>query len=651
MKRYLFVGVLCLFSLYGLAEYYYYHGEKVAINTNTDSVVIYTPNKIRSNNAILDFQPTIVAQNQVAPIALADSTSISSIGYIIGDTITRKMSNCFYVKLHEEADTILLKDVIEETRTILLGQVPHMDKWYKIMVAYSIYNNTLDMSNYFYETGYFADVDPGFVFEFKPSCRSDYNYLDQWALPAINSCDAWGVTSGSRYVTVAVVDQGIELSHREFIHQSFPSSTYDCFTGLSGIFVDEEPYGEHGTQVASLIAANHNSGYMAGLAPNIGIMPISHPLDDRSWFMAEELASGIKWAVHNGADVINCSWGDQGGDEELESLHSIVLEEAILYAIREGRYGKGCIVVFASGDYEIVDYPAYVIPEILVCGSINDWYQRGEGSGHGLSLDVVAPGENIYLATLGNSYCFNSGTSFAAPHVSAIAALILSLNADLTREEVVNIIEITTQNLSSAYYPTIDNRINGKWNEEFGYGLIDAYAAVLAAQPKYIQNQVYQSGQEVYEYAPEITAGYAVTDSKRHGDVVLEAGSDVTLRGMDRVVLKPGFHAKAGCKLHINVDTPTTIQTASSPQRVAPRTSSAPTDNANYTNEEFSNNGLETVANNTIVSTSIYTISGQLIQNIAGGHHDATHLPNGMYILQHRMSDGSVRSEKIANNK
>ena len=268
-----------------------------------------------------------------------------------------------------------------------------------------------------------------------------------------------------------------------------------------------------------------------------------------------------------------------------------------------------------------------------------------------MSLDVVAPGENIYLATLGNSYCFNSGTSFAAPHVSAIAALILSLNADLTREEVVNIIEITTQNLSSAYYPTIDNRINGKWNEEFGYGLIDAYAAVLAAQPKYIQNQVYQSGQEVYEYAPEITAGYAVTDSKRHGDVVLEAGSDVTLRGMDRVVLKPGFHAKAGCKLHINVDTPTTIQTASSPQRVAPRTSSAPTDNANYTNEEFDKNGLETVASNRIVSTSIYTISGQLIQTILGGQHDATHLPNGMYILQYRMSDGSVRSEKIANNK
>ena len=646
MKRYFVIGFLCLFSLHSIAEYYYYHGEKVNITINADSMVVYTPSKIRSGSTFSSVQPTIIARNQVSQISLDDSTQVSAVGYIVGDTITRKMSNCFYVKLHEEADTILLKDVIEETRTILLGQVPYMDKWYKIMVAYSIYNNTLDMSNYFYETGYFADVDPGFVFEFKPSSLSDYNYLNQWALPAINSCDTWGVTTGSPYVTVAVVDQGIELSHQEFVGTSFSPYAYDCYTGL----YTNEVYDNHGTMVASIIAANHNYGNMAGLAPNVSIMPICHPLTS-DWYPGEELASGILWAVHNEADVINCSWGDHGGIPELENLHSVVLEDAILYAIQNGRYGKGCVVVFASGNYEVMDYPAYFTPEILVCGSINDWYQRAEGSGYGQSLDVVAPGDSIYMANLGNSYRFDYGTSFAAPHVSAIAALILSLNADLTREEVTNIIEITTQNLISDRYPIVDNRINGKWNDEIGYGLVDAYAAVLAALPKCIQNQTYSSGREVYEYAPEITAGYAVTDSKTHGDVVLEAGSDVTLRGMDRVVLKPGFHAKAGSKLHIKVDSPTTIQAASSPQRVAPRRSSAPTDDANSVNEEFDNNGLETVASNRIVSTSIYTITGQLIQTIYGGQHDATHLPNGMYILQHRMSDGSVRSEKIANNK
>ncbi len=157
MKRYLFLGVLCLFSLYGLAEYYYYHGEKVNININADSMVIYTPNKIRSGNIISSVQSTIIARNQVSQISLDDSTQISAVGYIVGDTITRKMSNCFYVKLHEEADTILLKEVVRETETILLGQVPHMDKWYKIMIDHSLINNSLEMSNYFYETGLFAE--------------------------------------------------------------------------------------------------------------------------------------------------------------------------------------------------------------------------------------------------------------------------------------------------------------------------------------------------------------------------------------------------------------------------------------------------------------------------------------------------------------
>lgn len=646
MKRYFVIGFLCLFSLHSIAEYYYYHGEKVNITINADSMVVYTPSKIRSGSTFSSVQPTIIARNQVSQISLDDSTQVSAVGYIVGDTITRKMSNCFYVKLHEEADTILLKEVVEETKTLLLGQVLYMDKWYKIMVSNSIFNNSLEMSNYFYETGLFADIDPGFVFEFKPSCVSDYKFVDQWALHAINSCDTWEVTTGSPYVTIAVVDQGIEYSHKEFIHKSFPSSTYDCFTGLSGFFPDDEPYGDHGTLVTSVIAANQNYGNMAGIAPNIGIMPISNPLDNRDWFMAEHLASGILWAVHNEADVINCSWGDQGGIPELENLHSVVLENAILYAIQNGRYGKGCVVVFASGNYEVIDYPAYFTPEILVCGSINDWYQRAEGSGYGQSLDVVAPGDSIYMANLGNSYRFDYGTSFAAPHVSAIAALILSLNADLTREEVTNIIEITTQNLISDRYPIVDNRINGKWNNEIGYGLVDAYKAVLSARPKFIQNQTYSSGREMYEYAPEITVGYAVTETELYGNVILEVGSDIILRGMDQVVLKPGFHAKSGSKLHIRIDTSTTAQSASIPQRVASKT---PSDDMDSTTEEIANNGLENVENEVIVSTSIYTISGQLIQTISGGQHDATHLPNGMYILQYRMSDGSMRSEKIAN--
>ena len=107
---------------------------------------------------------------------------------------------------------------------------------------------------------------------------------------------------------------------------------------------------------------------------------------------------------------------------------------------------------------------------------------------------------------------------------------------------------------------------------------------------------------------------------------------------------------KAGSDVHIMIDplcyTPPT-QSSSDPQRIAPRASAAPTDDT--TEKNANGNPIESIDNEVIVSTSIYTISGQLIQTIAGGQRNLAHLPNGMYILQHRMSDGSVRSEKIAN--
>jgi hypothetical protein len=124
---------------------------------------------------------------------------------------------------------------------------------------------------------------------------------------------------------------------------------------------------------------------------------------------------------------------------------------------------------------------------------------------------------------------------------------------------------------------------------------------------------------------------------------------------MDKIVLKPGFHAKKGSKLHIKPDT-TLLEaigpissTSSAPQYVAPKSSTPTDDRIVPVKEIITNNSLQNVASEFIISTAIYTVSGQLLQIVEGGHHNVSHLPNGMYILQHRMSDGSMRSEKVAN--
>ena len=147
-------------------------------------------------------------------------------------------------------------------------------------------------------------------------------------------------------------------------------------------------------------------------------------------------------------------------------------------------------------------------------------------------------------------------------------------------------------------------------------------------------------------------SGNDVIVSSNNNSIVVNNGGHFTVKAANQVRLKNGFHAKSGSNVHITIhplpcDNPIYAASNTSLQRIAPSIQ----DNTEPTDEGATSNSLESIESNMIQSTAIYTISGQLLQTIEGGQRDAAHLPNGMYILQHRMSDGSMRSEKIANNK
>lgn len=141
-----------------------------------------------------------------------------------------------------------------------------------------------------------------------------------------------------------------------------------------------------------------------------------------------------------------------------------------------------------------------------------------------------------------------------------------------------------------------------------------------------------------------------VTLCSNNNSITVNSGGHLFVKAGNEVRLESGFHAKVGSDVHIIINDTLCnhSQATSTPQRVAPKTSS---DDTYSTDETSTYNSMENIETENIISTSIYTISGQLIQTIAGGQHEATHLPNGMYILQHRMSDGCMKSEKIINNK
>jgi len=141
--------------------------------------------------------------------------------------------------------------------------------------------------------------------------------------------------------------------------------------------------------------------------------------------------------------------------------------------------------VFASGNggTSTVSYPANVRPGILAVGANQSNGQRASFSDHGTALDLVAPGVGTPTTQIGNTYSSPNGTSFASPHVAAVAGLILSINPNLTQLQVANIIESTARKIRTDLYTysTTAGRPNGTWNNQMGYGLLDAHAAVRGA--------------------------------------------------------------------------------------------------------------------------------------------------------------------------
>ena len=299
----------------------------------------------------------------------------------------------------------------------------------------------------------YAEIDSIATGQLVPNDPNFSTYQYGLSITKINQ--AWDLTTGSSDIVVAVVDTGADFSHPDL--QGKLIAGYDFVNG------DADPsddYG-HGTHVAGIVAATANNGIgVAGAGYNTRVLVVK-VLNASNSGSYSTIAQGIIFAADQGADVINLSLGGTASGSALQS--------AVDYA-----HNKGSLVVAAAGNSNtnVAFYPAAYTNAMGVAASdYND--ARWSYSNYGSYVSVAAPGASIYSTEWAGTadYAFRSGTSMAAPHVSAIAALMRATNSSLTPDQLRSMIETSADDLGAA-----------GWDDYFGHGRVNALAAVQAAQ-------------------------------------------------------------------------------------------------------------------------------------------------------------------------
>ena len=306
-------------------------------------------------------------------------------------------------------------------------------------------------------------------------------HLDNLGTGGIRMQSAWGMQAGgSSSVIVAIVDTGVAYEDFGTAFKQAPDLAQTTFVpGYDFVANDAHPNDEnsHGTHVTGTVAQRTNNGLgVAGVAFQTAIMPV-RVLDQNGFGSYTDIAEGIYFATDHGANVISLSLG--GPDA------SITLENAVKYA-----YDHGVTVVAAAGNDGAAgspSYPAAYDPYVIAVAATRYDEAVSSYSTRGSYVDVAAPGgdtsvdqnldgygdgvlQQTFNPTSKNpsdfSYWFFQGTSMATPHVSGLAALLLAnglTGPDAVRE---------------AIEQTARDRGPAGWDTGYGWGLIDAYAAL-----------------------------------------------------------------------------------------------------------------------------------------------------------------------------
>jgi len=302
--------------------------------------------------------------------------------------------------------------------------------------------------------------------QFVPNDPHWTNFTHQWGPQKVNASWAWDKTIGDRNILVAVPDTGIDYNHED-LQANYVQGGYDWVNSDNDPMDDDATIGSggHGTHCAGIIAAQiNNSKGIAGLA-QVRVMA-EKCLDDQGWGTFADCADAIIHAVDQGARIVSISWGTY---YRSEAIHN-----AVKYA-----HDAGVLLVAGSGNNGWTGkfYPA-AFDEVIAVTATDTADTKSSFANYGNWVELAAPGgdnsgyADIWSTIRNNDYGGLSGTSEACPHVVGVAALVWSCFPNMTRDQLRVHLRKTATDLGALGF-----------DDQYGYGLIDANASVSQPPP------------------------------------------------------------------------------------------------------------------------------------------------------------------------
>lgn len=471
------------------------------------SEVKHIDSLVTENMDLFSVKDSTKLEQTMDNLRMAPASDVVSHVYALGDTPGSAVipTGAMTIQFKADVPTDMREKILAEFGLEVVKELDFVPHGYTVRLTSASSENPLKIAAKLQQRPEIAAAEPDLTFQTSLKYTPvDTLYRQQWHLhnrgdgvglvegADVKAEEAWEFSTGSRDITVCVIDDGFDLQHPDFNVPGKIVAPRDF--GQNDTIPD--PVGatdNHGTACAGVAIAEENGVGVVGLAPGCAFMPVRMG----PWLSDQAVVQMFQHTIDNHADVISCSWSAQAWDFPL----SIAIHGIIHKAATEGRRNKkGCVILFAAGNEDRplngvkdgqVSHQGFALhPDVIATAASNSQDLRSNYSNFGPELTICAPssgspGRRIVTTDRRGVPGYSTddyttdfgGTSSATPLAAGLAALILSVNPELTSAEVKRIMMNTADKIDLA---------NGQYDANghsslYGHGRINAAAAVQLA--------------------------------------------------------------------------------------------------------------------------------------------------------------------------